>query len=69
MTMRAFLFPDGTRVRVKRGAFPMDPDLIGRTGVVVEVDDYRPRRYGVVLDGETGVRDLHEDELEPTPDA
>jgi hypothetical protein len=47
----------------------MDPDLLGRTGVVVELDDYRTRRYGVVLDGETAVRDLHEGELEPVRDA
>ncbi len=63
--MKAFLFPDGTRVKVKRGSFPMDADLIGKTGVVVELDDYRPGRYGVVLDGETQVRDLHESEVEP----
>jgi hypothetical protein len=63
--MRAFIHPDGARLKVRRGAFPMAPDLIGRTGVVVELDDYRPGRYGVVLDGETAVRDLAEDELEP----
>ncbi len=42
----------------------MDPDLLGRRGVVVEVNDYRPGRYGVVLDGEDAVRDFNEDELE-----
>jgi hypothetical protein len=32
---------------------------------VVELSDYRPGRYGVVLDGEEQVRDFHESELEP----
>jgi hypothetical protein len=64
--MRAFLYPQGARVQVKRGSFPMAGDLVGRTGVVVELDDYRPGRYGVILDAETQVRDFSEDELEPT---
>ncbi len=63
--MKAFLFPEGTRVEVKQGAFPMAADLLGRTGVVVELDDHRPGRYGVILDQETEVRDFSEDELEP----
>lgn len=42
----------------------MDPDLVDRSGLVVRVDDYRPGRYGVVLDGEDEVRDFAEDELE-----
>jgi hypothetical protein len=63
--MRAFLYPEGTRVKIKRGSFPMSGDLLGKTGVVVELNDYRPGRYGVVLDGESRVRDFAEDELEP----
>jgi len=63
--MRAFLFPQGARIQVKRGSFPMAGDLIGKSGVVLELDDYRPGRYGVVLDTETEVRDFSEDELEP----
>jgi hypothetical protein len=63
--MKAFLYQDGTQVRIKQGIFPMESDLIGRTGVVVETDDYRPGRYGVVLDGESLIRDFSEDELEP----
>ncbi|NIP60075.1 MAG: hypothetical protein GWM92_11620 [Gemmatimonadetes bacterium] len=51
-------------MRVKRGRFPMDPALVGRSGLVVQVDDYRPERFGVVLDGEEEVRDFAEDELE-----
>jgi hypothetical protein len=43
----------------------MAGDLIGKSGVVLELDDYRPGRYGVVLDTETEVRDFSEDELEP----
>jgi hypothetical protein len=63
--MRAFLHSQGARVRIKKGAFPMARDLIGKTGVVVELSDYRPGRYGVVLDAETKIRDFSEDELEP----
>lgn len=62
--IHAPIYPQGTRVRVQRGHFPMDPGLVGRTGLVVQVDDHRPRRFGVVLDGEEEVRDFAEDELE-----
>lgn len=65
MTLRTFRFPPGTRVRVVRGSFPMDPLLISRTGLIVETDEYRRGRYGVQLDGETAIRDLLEEELVP----
>lgn len=42
----------------------MAADLVGREGTVVFLDDYRPSRYGVVLDGEDARRDFSEDELE-----
>jgi hypothetical protein len=42
----------------------MNPQLVGRTGIVVAFDDYQPGKYGVVLDGEPGVRELAEDELD-----
>jgi hypothetical protein len=42
----------------------MNPQLIGRAGLVVELDDYQPGKYGIVLDGEEQVRELAEDELE-----
>ena len=42
----------------------MDPELVGRTGMVLETKEHRPRKYGVVLDGEDRVRDFAEDELE-----
>ena len=61
--MRAILYPQGTRVEIVRGDFPLDPDLPGRTGTVVRVDDHRPQDYGIVLDGESEVRDFHESEL------
>jgi hypothetical protein len=67
--MRTFRHPPGTRVKLVRGSFPMDPSMIGRTGLIVETDDYRPGRYGVQLDGETGVRDVLEEELVPLADA
>ncbi|MDX1568731.1 MAG: hypothetical protein R3223_13070 [Longimicrobiales bacterium] len=57
-------FVQGTRVRIQRGSFPMDPDLLGRTGMVLDQKDDRPGKYGVVLDGEERLRDFAEDELE-----
>lgn len=63
--MRSFLFPKGTRVRVKRGHYPLDPDLVGRTGVVYDTSPYRPGKYEVVLDGESAVREFAEEELAP----
>ena len=66
--IRTCLYAQGTRVRVRRGRYPLDPSLIGRTGLIVENDEYRPHRYGVVLYGETEQLELHEDELEPLVD-
>ena len=63
--IRTYRFAQGLRIRVRRGRFPMDPELLGRTGLIVETDDYRPQRYGVVLDGEERQREFAEDELEP----
>ncbi len=58
--------PAGTRVQVRRGTRPIDPVMIGRTGIVVESDHYRPDRLGVVLDGEGKVRVFAPGELEVT---
>lgn len=63
--IRTYRFAQGSRVRVKRGRFPIDAGLIGRTGLIVQTDDYRPRRYGVVLDDEDVQREFDEDEMEP----
>ena len=63
--IRTPVYPQGTRVRVRRAAYPLDPRLIGKTGLIVETDDYRPQRYGVVLDGESAQREFDQDELEP----
>ena len=63
--MKTFRYTPGTRVKLTHGPFPMDPSMVGRTGLVVETDEYRPGRYGVQLDGESRIRDLHEDELVP----
>jgi hypothetical protein len=68
MPLKTFVHPVGIRVRIRRGRFPMDPAQIGKTGLIVEVDDYRPMHYGVTLDGETGLRDFLEDEIEPLPE-
>jgi hypothetical protein len=63
MTLHVAVHPQGTRVEIRRGALPMDAGLLGRRGTVVELSDYRPGRYGVVLDGEERVREFREDEL------
>lgn len=63
MTLHAPVFPQGTRVKVRQGRLPMDAALPGRMGTVVTVDDYRPRHYGVLLDGDSDPRDFSQDEL------
>ena len=63
--MKTFLYGPDTRVRVRRGRFPLDRSLVGRNGMIVSLHDYGPQRYGVTLDGESEVRDFAEEELEP----
>ena len=63
--IRISVYPQGARVRVRRGRYPIDPRLVGKTGLIVDTDDYRPGRYGVVLDEETDQREFTEDEIEP----
>ena len=58
------VLPHGTRVEVKRGRFPTDPDLIGRTGVVVEHSPYFPHKINVTLDGDPEIRTFAPDEVE-----
>lgn len=65
MTVPIFIHPPGTRVRVRRGSHPIEAAVLGRTGLVVHVDDYRPGYYGVTLDGESDIRVFAEDELDP----
>ncbi|HSM05254.1 MAG TPA: hypothetical protein VK858_11615 [Longimicrobiales bacterium] len=64
MTLHAAVFPEGTRVRVRAGRLPMVPELPGRVGTVVGTDEYRPRHYAVLLDGESEAREFAQDELE-----
>lgn len=63
--MKTSRFAQGTRVRVQRGPFPLDPGLLGRTGLVLGTSDYAPGRYGVQLDGEARAREFREEELTP----
>jgi hypothetical protein len=63
--IRTSVYAQGTRVRVRRGSYPIDPRLVGKTGLIVQTDDYRPGRYGVVLDEETEQREFNEDEIAP----
>jgi hypothetical protein len=66
MAVTGGLIPMGTRVRVRRGEFPLDPSLVGRSGTVVDTSEYRPHAYGVVLDGDQEQRMFGPDELEVT---
>ena len=50
------LMPEGTRVRIRRGAMPQDARLVGRTGIVVDSSEYRANNYGVLLEGEQQMR-------------
>lgn len=68
MTVPIFIHPRGTRIRIRRGRNPLDAAVVGRRGLVVHLDDYRPGYYGVELDGDSGIRVFTEDELEVAGD-
>jgi hypothetical protein len=61
---RVSIFPQGTRVRVRRGRFPMKESLIGREGLVVRHDPIVRHQVVVQLDGESELRNFTDDELE-----
>jgi hypothetical protein len=63
--MRHPIYAPGIRVVTRRGTFPLDDRLIGRSGLILSVNAYGPVRYGVTLDGETELREFTEDELTP----
>ena len=58
------LLPMGSRVRVRRGSWPLEAGVEGRTGHVAEASEYRTHRYGVVLEGEQSPRFFRPEELE-----
>ena len=58
--------PEGSRVRIKKGVFPQDPTLLGRTGTVVNASEYQTQSVGVALDGTTEVRFFTPEEVEVT---
>jgi hypothetical protein len=62
--MKIQRFPQGTRVRVRRGNYPISADLEGREGIVVSLHHTRGSRYSVQLSGEDGLRSFDESELE-----
>lgn len=66
MAIRIAPLPEGTRVKVVRGAVPQDPAVTGRSGVVVSASEYRPNQVGVVMDGERQVRFFLPDEVAVT---
>jgi len=64
--IRIPFLPEGTRVRVSRSKlFPLDPELEGRTGLVlVRSQRGRDGKVAVQLDGESAIRTFHAGELE-----
>jgi hypothetical protein len=62
--MKISLFPQGTRVRVRHGRFPMDAALVGRTGLVLGHERSVPDKVTVQLDGEDRLRTFTDGELE-----
>jgi hypothetical protein len=54
----------GTRVKIRRGPFPADPSLIGRSGTVVYNSQYLPQKVDVTLDGEDRIRTFAPGELD-----
>jgi hypothetical protein len=57
------LVPQGGRVRVQRGQWPLESGVEGRAGTVTDASEYRAHRYGVVLDGEASARYFRPEEL------
>jgi hypothetical protein len=62
--MKISIYPVGTRVRVRRGRFPMDEKLIGRSGLVLRHDRSVADKVAVQLDGEERLRTFMDEELE-----
>ena len=58
------LFPQGTRVRIRRGSLPIDSALLGREGLVLRHDRIVRDQVVVQLDGEEELRTFTDDELE-----
>jgi hypothetical protein len=56
-------FPQGTRVRVRRGDYPLESEMVGREGLVVTLQRRTGRQYLVQLDGEDQFRRFDESEL------
>lgn len=57
------LVPQGGRVRVQRGQWPLEQGVEGRSGTVTDASEYRAHRVGVVLDGEAAVRYFRPEEV------
>ena len=53
----------GSRVQVRRASWPLEAGVEGRSGHVADASEYRPHRYGVMLDGEQTLRYFRPEEL------
>lgn len=58
------ILQQGTRVRVRRGTRPIDAELVGQTGVVVDSSEYSAHKVGIELDASHAVRVFMPEELE-----
>jgi len=63
--MKVQIHLQGTRVRIRPGRFPIDPELVGRSGTVLTFEGMDGVKYGVQLDGEERIRIFLEEELHP----
>jgi hypothetical protein len=61
--MKISRFPQGSRVQIQKGSFPLDPAMIGRTGMVLDHDRANPHKVNVQLDGEESIRTFMDFEL------
>jgi hypothetical protein len=62
--VRIQIRPQGARVSIRKGYFPIDPSFVGKTGTVVHRLKDSSSKDGVQLDGEVLIRVVTEDALE-----
>lgn len=58
------ILQQGTRVRVRRGSRPIDPQVEGQAGVVIDSSEYSAHKVGVQMDASQMVRVFMPEELE-----
>ena len=66
--VRVQRYPEGMRIIVCGDRLPLDSEVLGRTGTVIQHDRNIPDRYAVQLDGESDLKRFAEAELMPMPE-